>query len=144
MKKMGLNREQIMKALECCACEEPNCEECPYESGCYNRIFGDALTVVKELTEERTDHITMLLAKDVEISNLTEENERLKARVLEESHLRHQTEEMLANGMDVVRADTVRKMQERLKQFFGGTCQSDVTLRIIFDKIAKEMLEGDK
>lgn len=52
---MELNREQIIKALEICT-TTGNCPECPYNddsSLCINRILKDAITLIKELTEEK-------------------------------------------------------------------------------------------
>ena len=49
---MELNREQIIKALECCN-EEHTCNECPYCDNCYNgKVVENALSLIKELTEE--------------------------------------------------------------------------------------------
>ena len=119
---MELN--EIIKALECYT--NFNCDECPIENrDCEN--FGcikQALALIKKLTEE---------------------NERLKVRVLEENHLRHQAEEMLANGMSVVKADTVRKMQERLTaEFRDRVAYTRSYCHDTIDLIAKEMLEDDK
>lgn len=102
------------------------------------------------------------------VKNLTEENERLRCEVsdlkdelkceketnthlcsqyMSENHLRYQAEEMLANGMSVVKSDTVRKMQDRLdKRFCHDPAFLGVEQRLIMgviDQIAKEMLEGE-
>ena len=53
---MELNREQIIKALECCSTE--NCTDCPYavddifDISCGINKAKDALSLIKELTEE--------------------------------------------------------------------------------------------
>ena len=101
------------------------CQKCTYAKKGYNKCkecaAQDALALIKELTEE---------------------NERLKARILAENHSRTQAEEMLANGMDVVKANTVRKMKERLE----AACDAPywcVWLSEI-DEIAKEVLEDSK
>ena len=119
---MKLNAEQIIKALECCVKSE--CNKCPLRDGrCANGEMGRLALAI--------------------INKLTEENERLKARVLEENHLRHQAEEMLANGMSVVRADTVRKMHSEIKQRCteGGIYPAFVA-RVI-DEVVKEILKGE-
>ena len=120
---MELNAEQIKKALECCVKSE--CNKCPLRDGrCANGEMGRLALAI--------------------INKLTEENERLKARVLEENHLRHQAEEMLANGMSVVRADAVRKMHSEIKRRCteGGIYPAFVARTI--DQIAKEMMEDKK
>lgn len=55
-----LNREQIIKALECCHTDsEISCNDCPYMSkitdiygGCVVALVSDALSLIKELTCE--------------------------------------------------------------------------------------------
>jgi hypothetical protein len=121
---MEPKRNEIITALECC--RGKGCKECPYNCNCatcISTLQGDALSLIKELTEE---------------------NGRLKARVLEENHLRHQAEEMLANGMSVVKADTVSKMHSEIEArcIKGGIYPAFVASTI--DQIAKEMLEGEK
>lgn len=164
---MEPNREQIIKALECCTyggditkSQAEVCSPCPYfhEGNCTDILKENALSLIKELTEQvEKDNKTIidlyheaetyLAQRDClrnQVKNLTEENERLKARVLEENHLRHQAEEMLANGMSVVKADTVRKMHSEIKErcIKGGIYPAFVKSTI--DQIAKEMLEGEK
>ena len=66
---MELNREQIIKALECCT-SETGCTECPHFPslmGCSRQNMRDALSLIKELTEEnerlRAENITRLPIK---------------------------------------------------------------------------------
>ena len=121
---MELNREQIIKALECCP-EQEYCGDCPYDNECMGMEFLilDALSLIKELTEE---------------------NERLRAEVSVKKKLLYKCVDL----EDRVKADTVRKMQERLKAKanenetfpYGGYIHFDD-----IDPIAKEMLtEIDK
>ena len=51
---MELNREQIIKALGICSTtgDCPNCYYNDDTSLCINRILKDALSLIKELTEE--------------------------------------------------------------------------------------------
>lgn len=46
-----MNREQIVKALECCSTDIPNCHECPYKE-CKPSLSREALALIRELTEE--------------------------------------------------------------------------------------------
>lgn len=163
---MKLNGEQIIKALECCnRGTTEDCAKCPRFDGdrtlstedCMEKLMRDALSLIKELTakvakwEEECDLRGDMWCKlNEENKKLTEENERLKDRVLKETHLRHQAEEMLANGMSVVRADTARKMRERLEELYTDKLITDdmtVSIGVIkqnIKDIAKEMLEGEK
>ena len=89
---MEYNREQIIKALECCASEEYICTQCPIDEKikddceCGKVVARNALALIKELTQaneqlsESYDHLEK--TKDellTERSRLTEENERLRA-----------------------------------------------------------------
>ena len=96
---MELNRERIIKAMECCGTGTvDDCGKCPYCNGenistedCMERLIKYALSLIKELTEE---------------------NERLKA---ENTTYANHVEEVAENYYKVGKADAVRKMQERLR-----------------------------
>jgi hypothetical protein len=114
--KMELNRENIIKALECCA-EAYDCFTCDiYKRGCIGGFRAgmakNALSLIKELTEE---------------------NERLRAAI---PLWAKQCVELTERCMQL-RADTVREMQERLKaeMSFGRYIQA-----YQIDQIAEEML----
>ena len=217
---MKLNREQIIKALECCTnciCNHAKTDtECPLVKMdfCKNYLMKQSLALIKEQdeqifklenrlkecengyegtlsldrcklhdAEEKVKELTQLhemlsesydhleKTKDeliAERARLTEENERLNKEVadlqdelkceketnahlcsqyMSENHLRHQVEEMLANGMSVVKANTVRKMQERFnekvaKLLISPSIQYQASAFI--DQIAKEMVEGSE
>ena len=122
---MELNREQIIKALECCSKE--TCEDCPYanedifDTSCGINMAKDALALIKELTEE---------------------NERLRAECENQSLLwKKHFESIYETAKETVKADTVRKMQERIKEHCikGGIYPAFVASTI--DQIAKEMVE---
>ena len=53
---MELNRDQIIKAMECCQTPKwTKCKSCPRESEdslCMYRLTSDALSLIKELTVE--------------------------------------------------------------------------------------------
>lgn len=123
---MELNREQIVKALECCV-ESTCCEECPACGFCYGQewVVENALAIIRELTEEnkRIAHESACHRQTV-IDNLRESLE----------YLYEETER--------VRADTVRNMQERIhgKAYTNNYCQ-EIVLESDIDRIAQEMLE---
>ena len=66
---MELNREQIIKALECCSADTSDCHNCPYsefqEENCFDNAKKDALSLIN--------------SQEQMIKELTEENERLRA-----------------------------------------------------------------
>lgn len=124
-----LNRDQIIKAMECCtsgnsvsACmrgcplyEKEDCE-------CINddtALLKYALSLIKELTEENEKQKDLLCKANAKIYELQREQEG-------------------------ARADTVRKMQERLKEYLDDfyNLGEDTLLDVpdLIDQIAKEML----
>ena len=117
-------REEIIKALECCSVWE-NCDGCPYRNsvalGCTSKMMRAALALIKELTEE---------------------NERLHASCTELTQCCTKFETLYkieCKRVDTVKADAVRKMQEKIlaKSEYGTINISPGQL----DQIAKEMLE---
>ena len=93
------------------------------------------------------------LKLEAENLKLTEENERLKDRVLVENNLRHQVEEMLANGMGVVKADTAKKTLDAVRSratrnayscMISGDIRETYTISgKALEEIEKELLEGE-
>ena len=93
---MELNREQIIKAMECCYHNHLSCIDCPYQDTdkyieCSDLTLS-ALALIKELTEELNHketaynelyELTTEEIKDLyaERDRLTEENERLIAEL---------------------------------------------------------------
>lgn len=129
---MELNRNQIIKALECCKSPlTSDCATCAYKGksikngiyvGCVNTLIADALALIKELTEE---------------------NGRLSGKVAEYEEERKYHFEMSRKRISETKADTVRKMQERITKHATNGYPRKVRLDVI-DQIAKEMVEGDK
>ena len=128
---MGLNRDDIIKALECCVKSE--CDKCPLRDGrCANGEMGRlSLTIIKELTEE---------------------NERLRVQV----KMWTSTAYCEKDRNESIKADTVRKMQERLKQAICDNTYPDfnrdgkpvniwkaTTGYDLIDQIAEEMLNDE-
>lgn len=171
----NLNAETVKKALECCtrgrkSKEDRPCLDCHYNEcnlvggtserqttgTCQGWLMKDALALInsqgqriKELTGENEDLRIKLAARIMAGTTLkavnkklTEENERLKApkyRILPDDRI-----EMIPT-VESVRADTVRKMQERLKkQRFSDASPHDYDLLHCFiDGVAEEILEGE-
>ena len=110
-----LNRENIIKALECCNDENlPQCAKCPYldnKVDCFG-LGNEALALIKELIEE---------------------NERLSLDLL-----------ATTKTAESIKADTIREMRELLharKVSYGNIAFRVVPLDDI-DQITKELLEG--
>ncbi len=124
----NLNAEVVKKALECCT--KGGCALCPNfkKVPCQIPLMRDALALIN--------------SQDQRIKELAEENERLRAtryQITAEGKL-----EMIPTA-ELVQADTVRKMQERLTKEFDRMHKSNfLTVEVrqwIIDQIAKEMLE---
>ena len=126
-----MTKEEICKILECCSSPEYRCNECPIDQKkkddceCGTFGMGEALTLIKELTEENKKITINMNAYGLTAKRLAEENERL-------------------------RAATVREMQMRLTNLFAN----DENLEYIevdaeyineqIDQIAKEMIGETK
>ena len=126
---MELNREQTIKALECCSSRDDNaCDTCPLDNldsiDCKRILFALALSLIKELAEE---------------------NERLSACVMSKEEVMDIANEAIKQCTSIIKADTVRKMQERLKERNKVYCvnESDLKeMKFVVDQIAKELLEN--
>ena len=125
----NLNAEQIKSDLAICALGY--CKACHYNkfiAGCRDELCGDALALIN--------------SQEQRIKELAEENERL---------MREKTalECVVSTARNQAKADTVRKMQERLKaemrntaKYSFGSREYSVIGEAFIDQIAKEMLEG--
>lgn len=167
---MKLSREQIIQALEFCGICECNNEKTNTECAlihmpfCKNYLRQQSLALIKELTEESQKWQEAYDCVDsacCELSSkcdeLTEENERLKFDINTiETFLQKQREtehkehmEMMKDlqeiyeGIKYIKADTVQKMQERLKGYLREVADGDIDTSWI-DQIAEEMLEENK
>lgn len=137
---MELNAEQIIKALEWCALGFAYMN-CKYDKGkqfskegCMALHMRDALSLIKELTEE---------------------NERLRAEVRKLNIIADDTDVALYAYQHLfdIRADTVREMRSILYEEFikvarcqksGEPNMKSQEVFAILDRIAQEMLEGEK
>ena len=163
---MELNKEDIIKALECCKSFRDfyACDECPYshtmladDESCTNRMSQDALSLINELTAENkllnvelgnaSSEILRLIDREKE---LTEENETLTLKVaayqVKDKLLSNQLDDKCDMCIARERADTVRKMQDKLAQYIGTyTDKSFVYVKAMFkliDRIAEEIING--
>ena len=162
---MELNREQIVKALECCASPKQMCKDCPMpeeikdDCRCMEVISRNALALYRELTEEnanlrldvssyklererndsRSADLVAELVEAAELNlKLTEENERLRAKGAEWRGCA----DTLFEEINKTKTDTVRNMQERLKKAFNfGHTILEKSICDIINQIAKELLE---
>ena len=181
---MELNREQIIKALECCETGRAvSCEKCPMQNieaaddvVCSEMLARYAISLIKELTEER-DGFENLAHTAIEVQNrmsdtieelteeyesmaqsvneasdlirklrvekkeLTEENERLNKEVDRLSQVVLYHDGITEMEVEEAKDDTVRKMQERVKEYFPY--DADSGLYVVLDQIAKEIIEGE-
>ena len=144
---MELNREQIIKALECYT--NFKCNECPIENrDCEN--FGcikQAIALIKEITEEnerlKLEYEGFMGGAKQIANHLKTENERLTSLL----------DAKCDRCISLERADTVREMQERLKQAICDNTYPDFnkdgkpvnvwnakTGYDLIDEVAEEML----
>jgi hypothetical protein len=116
--------EDVMKAMERCIISK-DCFGCPYNDGTYSICIDDILN----------DALALLLKKDADI-------ERLKAQ----KYMAYPDGRIeMIPTVESVRADTVQKMQERLKGAFNfGHTILEKSICDIIDQIAKEMLEANE
>jgi uncharacterized small protein (DUF1192 family) len=141
-----MERDNIIKALECCIKAETwgDCQElgCPAltKHGCYFYLRTDNDNENALYVEMFKDALALITSQEQRIKELTEENERLQAEI---THLEGHREADI-KAFKTLKADTVRKMQEKLKakaknnEWNGTICGEDI------DQIAKEMLEGEQ
>ena len=143
---MKLNREQIIKALECHI--KRRCYDCPIgkediqtlNRPCSTMIAENALSLINELTADNEILRTRIVA------NIVIDGEKLE-------EIKNECLERVELDIKAIQAETVRKMQARLLKdgaksieigHFDSKTHEFITLRTDFlDQIVKEMLEGD-
>ena len=133
----NLNAEQVKKALECClTTSEGDCIACGYR-GKKDKLFITCTNILM------ADALALINSQEQRIKELTEKNEGLRADCAKGANAL--IEEMRRNF--TIKADTVRKMQERLKAHLEKPefpWDSFTVAEEIIDQIAKEMLEGEE
>ena len=135
---MELNRDQIIKALECWASGNP-CEGscCPLfeisPDTCDRWIGRNAIALVKAQAEDYT-------ALDEQYRMLYEENERRKDKLCQLNARIYE----LQLELETAKGQVINKFAERVKKYYstlsGNTNSNLVAYHI--DQIAKEMVEG--
>jgi hypothetical protein len=132
---MELNREQIIKALECCITKHhENCcnlGKWHEEWNCMTDLMKSALSLIKELSEEN-ERLRKVLFTDISVVRVSRGSGKT-------AHLR----EIGQIKVDAIRADTVRKMQEKVEKKILEINPNLCGLLPFIDQIAKEMLEED-
>lgn len=124
-------REEIINDLERCTVLQ-NCKGCEYKGDvsveCTIRLMRDALSLIKELSEE--------------IKDLEEDYDRVYEQAEADIHGN------IADGgtschwcIDKTKADTVRKMQEKILALSTYGTINISTWQL--EQVAKEMLEGN-
>lgn len=117
-----LNREQIIKALECCTTSETTCEDCPLDSNKTGFAMCDidklAFALIKELTAENDAiseryaiQVVTAIELDKQVKKLTEENERLKANEKSATEILN-----FKFAYDAGKSDTLQKVEEWVKE----------------------------
>lgn len=145
----NLNAEMIKKALECCTSESSKCADCPRYSfvPCTKSLLTDALSLIKELTEEN-ERLRAVIDKKEETMQMIAQEKQVycdKLVIAKEDIARlRDTAYRLECEVHRERADTVRQMQEEIKKTLSALCKGDVSeICRMVDQIAKEMLEGE-
>lgn len=171
---MELNRDEIIKALENCLTLEYSvaCKGCPLSykderrMDCLELLMKSALSLIKELTEERDgfENLIHTMSKienrmSETIEELTEENERLKQdkkilelqieakeRICESYMLQYGTVADKEVWLKKEREGTIQKYREQLHRAFAHSDSKNKFNKGVFleavDQIAKEMEEG--
>lgn len=154
---MKLNREQIVKALECCIkvggyrMGEHCRANCPlFDTRCALLLPQNALSLINELTVELDAMRCAANSYKMHYEKLTEENERLRAdNAIEFTCVFDQPHKVsdcpINDEISKAKAKTVRKMQERLKANRvrrDGLLFKVVDFEVI-DRVAAEMLDGE-
>ena len=133
-----MEREQIIKALECC--KQDDCDNCPNDFGnCYSNLAGYALSLIKELTKdverlrkqcgeaivecderdaERLKQVAELTVQLDAMRGATNSYKMHNERLTEENERLHASCTELTQNLHECKADTVRKMHSELYEEF--------------------------
>ena len=138
-----MEREQIVKALECCInCDCRNCPSNQPEAICVSKLMKNALALIKELTEENEK------IRESECNHCACEllDQRDKAREEAERYKRYYFHHEYDKWEAEIKVETVRKMQNSLKEYLDDfyNLGEDALLDVpdLIDQVAEEVLEG--
>ena len=121
---MNLNRDEIVKALECCI--KTQCENCcnlgnwHEQWNCMTDLMRNALALINQLTEDNTKLANLLLEKDViilEQGKFVEENERLKTELRQTAQKLKAVEEV--NDEWAEKCERLKKYYEDGEKYLG-------------------------
>lgn len=116
---MELNREQIIKALECCHLKSEDCISCPFVllgENCAN-LEKDTIALIKELTEENEELKSDLKYVEEEYDRVYEQAEAdIRGNIADGGTSCHWC---IAGH----RAEAVQKMQKKLEERIDQTIQ---------------------
>ena len=147
---MELNKEKVMKALECCGRKVKDCYRCPYIFLC-QELYADCLTLITALTKEneKLSMFNKLLEQDI-----ADRDEMLEKKVEEIYPEFMRDYKCMREELDG-NYEEMREIKERLKQAICDNTYPDfnregkpinvwnaITGYDLIDQIAKEMLEG--
>lgn len=168
---MELNRDEIIKALECCYTNTLSCIDCPYQAPdkffeCSDLVHN-AVSLVKELTEENAnwEPIAEGYRKQFEDcaeerGKLTEENERLKTELRQTAQKLKAVEEVnekltadnewLKRPRYNVHPDgkiemipTIKQFADRLKRYYDENEKYlGYSIAYNIDRVAEELIKG--
>ena len=168
-----MERNEVIKALECCEHIQCQGEQCPYHplNRCREQLRHDCYALIKELTQanemlsESYDHLEKtkdeLLAErskltinmnayGLTVKNLAEENERLRGCVMSEEQVMDIANEAVKQCTSIIKDDTVRKMQQRVKEkaksIYLLSDPPKIMLEIredVLDQIADELIKEE-
>ena len=158
---MELNREQIIKALECHQKNEKKntceyCTNCPASEydlcegvttdDCVDEMFTATILLIKELTEENERLRAERDTRDIAIKDLYSRNKELqKANEDLGKHCTDLTTELIQYTES--KADTVKKMQHKIWLEYSDCTPEETisvgSLREQLDQIAEEIIKGE-
>jgi hypothetical protein len=153
---MKLNREQIIKALECCI-EVEYCATCPATDYCkgVDNLTENALSLIKELSEEKDtwEAIAKSYQKQFEDcaedrAKLTEENERLRGDIAKEftcvfGKPHKVTDCPIDDEIAKAKADTVREIFDLVECAFSPVLVYEgQTIKRYIAELKKKYKEG--
>lgn len=149
-----MEREQIIKALECCITKHhENCcnlGKWHEEWNCMTDIMKNALALIKDQEGTIKSQATFIEKLKTGIEKLDEDKQRLKAEISVKKKLLKRCSVLV----ETIKADTVRQMQELIFKFYSNpryqptkehpVKHTDVQyMFVIIERTAKEIL-GEK